>query len=341
MSDDINWSQAWAQTLDADAAAPPSGLRVSTAGKCIRRLTYAAAGQPVTNPPDQQGQHRMALGHAAEALIIRALNANGWETKHTCLDEGQLTLTLSRPDITPPVTGHPDGIARHPKLTNGHWVTLECKSMGEAAADRVEADGIFAHYPEYKAQIALYTEELHRRGLVSHRSKGVFAMMSREGRMLPVQRLTWEPSYAFEMESRLGQAHQYAQDGELPERPYPVDSKECGYCPYFNLCWGSEAKAGKRGRPVELDDPELAASAQRWLEGRRLTDAEKPALEDALRRSGGRPIKVGGVTVSYFVPRDTVRYDHDLLGRWLAADQLDACRTEGPQPRIWLRPSGR
>ena len=329
--------------LSADRNRPPDGLRISAAGKCPRRLTYAAAGRQPTNPPDEQGYNRMALGHAAEVLIVRSLQASGWETRHTCIDDGQLTLTLRHLDINPPVTGHPDGICRHPQLTNGVWVTLECKSMSDAAGDRVDLAGdIFAHYPDYKAQIALYTAELHRQRLVPHRNKGVFAMMSREGRVLPVQRLTWEPDYADRMEAKLQQVHRWAQTGQLPERPHAADSHECGYCPYRNLCWQTEAQAppfDRREQPTQLPDPAVREAAAAWLKGRRLTDQHKPALEEALRQNDGYPIQAEGVTASYFTPQDQVRYDTSRLARFLSRDQLEACRLAPPQQRIWIRPA--
>ncbi len=140
MAEEQHWQPI--ASLELDREEPPH-LRISSAGRCPRASAYAAAGEPESNPPGNQARNRMAMGHMAEVLILKELERNGWETEHTVLSEGgQLELEMELPGAGATITGHPDGICRHPDLTNNQWVTLECKSMGPERALEVERDGV-------------------------------------------------------------------------------------------------------------------------------------------------------------------------------------------------------
>ena len=129
----------------------------------------------------------------AEILILKEMEHNGWETKNTVLSsEGQLELELEIPGAGATIKGHPDGTCRHPGFTKDQWVTLECKSMGTDQALDVEESGVAAVYPSYVAQISLCSRKLHEMKLVAHPERGIFAMMDRDGRMLPPERIAWE-----------------------------------------------------------------------------------------------------------------------------------------------------
>ena len=190
MAEDLNWQPIASKDMDREQ---PPHLRISSAGRCVRAQTYAASGKPESNLPGNQARNRMAMGHMAEILILKEMERNGWETKHTVLsDEGQLELELEIPGAGATIKGHPDGIGRHPDLTKGQWVTLECKSMSMDRALDVEESGVAAVYPAYVAQISLYSRKLHEMELVAHPERGIFAMMDRDGRMIPPERIAWK-----------------------------------------------------------------------------------------------------------------------------------------------------
>lgn len=330
-----NWQRAMYQAL----AAPPEPhrLRISGAGKCVRYLAYTATGAAPSDPPDTAATVKMALGHALETLIVKQLKDHGWETRYTCIDEGQLELRLEQLPTDPVITGHPDGICRHPQQTNNVWVTLECKSMSPHRADAVaNAASIFEVYPEYKAQIALYGAELHKAGYVPYPNYGVFAIMDREGRHLPPQRVFWPDDYAQQIEQRLLQAYQNGQDGHLPDRPFAIDSAPCRFCSYRRHCWqGWSPSPGRNAEPP----PETLAAARQWLELQEPLQAARQALEQAVQNTDGQDITVGGVTAGYFYPRDAVQYDAELLAQHLPHDILEQCRVAPRQPRLWIRRS--
>ena len=167
----------------------------------------------------------MALGDMAEILILKEMEHNGWETKNTVLSsEGQLELELEIPGAGATIKGHPDGTCRHPSFTNDQWVTLECKSMGTDQALDVEESGVAAVYPTYVAQISLYSRKLHEMGLVAHPERGIFAMMDRDGRMLPPERISWEREDVDKTLEKLAEIVRSARAQELPDRPYAQSS---------------------------------------------------------------------------------------------------------------------
>ena len=237
-------------------------LRMSAAGHCPAALAYATLGLSETNPPDEESQNRMAMGNMAEILIIRGLESRGWETKHTVLDGGQLeveiTLTPEWSNAEPQtVTGHPDGICRHPEFTQGHWVTLECKSMSPDRAIEVEQFGVAAVYPSYIVQAALYGQRLYEMGEVVHPRRAVFGMMDREGRFIPPERVSWPEEVVPGTIDKLTYISFQTQQGEVPIPPYPQDSSECRTCNYYNRCWKGPPDFGGKKRPgfVRVDDP--------------------------------------------------------------------------------------
>ena len=158
----------------------PIPIRMSSAGKCPRMQYYAAIGTPESNPPDRQSENRMALGDAAETILINNMIADGWEIVDTRAVEGgeQIELEISWPL---PMTGHPDGICRHQHHTNGKWVTLECKSMSTPRLQEVRQHGIAKIYPEYLAQTTCYSRVLYEQKQVVHPHRAVFAYMDRDG----------------------------------------------------------------------------------------------------------------------------------------------------------------
>ncbi len=130
----------------------PTTLRFSGASRCVREQTYNAMGMERSDPPVGQELNRILLGHPAEILIVMTLEKAGWETRHTVLSEdGQLEVSTTLPESGKVVSGHPDGICRHPDFTRNMWVTLECKSMSVERADEVLRDGVAAVYPRSTA----------------------------------------------------------------------------------------------------------------------------------------------------------------------------------------------
>ena len=300
MAEELNWQPIASRDMDREQ---PPHLRISSAGRCVRAQTYAAAGEPESNLPGNQARNRMALGHMAEVLIVKEMERNGWETKNTVLShEGQLELELEIPGAVATIKGHPDGTCRHPAFTKGQWVTLECKSMGMDQALDVEESGVAAVYPAYVAQISLYSRKLHEVKLVSHPERGIFAMMDRDGRMLPPERIAWEREDVDKTLEKLAEIVRSARAQELPDRPYaraPPSASTATTTPPAGERTRSQRKRlrGRLQQPAR--GPEVVKAARTWGELKPMVDQARDMLQAASNSAGGADIMVeeiiGGV----------------------------------------------
>ena len=346
--DQIQWQIAAAKDLDQQDA---PHLRMSSGSKCPRSLAYAMIGTEETDLPDEEAENRMALGHMAEILIIRAMNRRGWETKHTVLTPGsQLDLSIPVPGTEREITGHPDGLCRHPQLTKDKWVTLECKSMSPFRGQETEREGIAETYPGYIIQIALYARKLYEMNLTSFPTRGVFAMMDREGKILPPERVTWDSSVYDDTMSKLERAvGQTDTEGVLPERPYAPQSTSCKFCNYHTVCWGEpksreEAQVWPPKRKV-LQDLKIVEAAQTWAKLKPEVDAARDVLQIACNEESKTDIEASGIVAGYFYPRDNGPfYDGRKLQELVPADILRKClSSEQPEPKpgFWVRPARR
>ena len=336
-----NWQQGFAAEIQRSQGS--RGLRISSAGRCVRRQTYAATQTPPSDENDERSEARLALGHALEVLIVLNLKKSDWETEHTVLDGGQMQLSLDEMSF---VNGHPDGKCRHPRHTNNMWVTLECKSMGSNRADLVFADGIFVHYEEYRSQIALYGRQLYRMGEVDHPERGVFATMDREGKPMAPERVSWEPAHFDAALERLQTAHAHADAGTLPERPFQPDDENCVFCPFRTLCWELEPDAPvqpgaiwKNQGTVSLNNTRVATRVEQYATAMQDRREVTKVLEEQCRLYGDSTIEIGGLMAGYFYPQDSVSYDESKLAKHMTAEQLRECRTGPPERRFWIRPA--
>ena len=318
-------------------------LRMSSAGKCPRRLAYAYLQTPESDPPNQHSLNRMAMGHMAEVLIVRSLHEAGWETDHTVLsDSGQLELSLTVPGTDVTLTGHPDGICRHPQFTNNLWFPLECKSMSIDRAVETEQHGVAAVYPDYLVQIALYSERLYEMGLTHHPLRGIFAMMDRDGRPLAPQRIPWEDSIVPNTLEKVSAVVTGADAGELPERPYPASSTECTFCPYYSLCrtpqYDDPQPPEDKPTGIFTEDPALLDAARKWAALKPQIDQHRDTLQEACNMADQVDIIGAGVVAGYFHPRPTQVYDPDKLRELVPDDVLKRCRiNQSDKKGFWVR----
>ena len=318
---------------------------MSSGGKCPRRLYYQAHHYPESNPPDQQSLNIMALGHAAELIMLGNMRQDErWEIKHTA-ENGQKQLEIHMED--PPLIGHPDGICRHPVHTQGQWTTLECKSMSPGRLEMVEEATIVDVYPEYKAQVTCYAQVLFDMGLVAIPRHAVFVTMDREGHYGGTQLIEWSDQDYQTLMDELRNTWQHIQTNQIPDRPYYIDSKTCGWCPYFTLCHGEQLVRGQqRSQPAQVNDPAIIEAARRYAEAKAVVDEYRAILQEVCQQDERQDIiveflqddRVETLRASYFHPRAELAFNEAELLKHLPADVLDACRiTADVKPGFWVR----
>ena len=103
------WQKLFASVMtDKDNLDGPARLRLSQTGQCQRRLHYIHSRETPSDPTNLTRRHKLAMGHALEVLAILAFKSYGWETRHTCVDDGgQITLEMQIPGLDDPVQGPP------------------------------------------------------------------------------------------------------------------------------------------------------------------------------------------------------------------------------------------
>lgn len=347
---DANFVDAtWQPLVDAELDVKGSShLRMSAAGHCPAALAYATMGLTASDPPDEQSRNRMAMGHFLEILIIRALKARGWETRYTVVDEGQLELdlTIKSGESVETITGHPDGICRHPEHTKGYWVLLECKSMSVDRALEVEEYGVADIYPGYIVQAALYGHRLFEMGLISHPQRAIFGMIDREGRVLSPERVKWDDDVFPSIIDKLEMVVSNVAVNSRFTPPYPQDSQECRYCDYHSLCWGEpKPYGGRNGQPPKVkigmqDSAVVYEAARKWRELKPQIDAARDVLREASDRHDGATIEAAGVLAGVFAPRELPAYDTKKLEELVPLDILRECLSKNQPPKrppFWVR----
>ena len=323
------WQREFARLAQTNNIDGPGYLRLSQSGQCIRRLYYTHRGEIPSNPTHASRRNQMTMGHALEVLAIIDFKNHGWETRHTCLDDGgQLTVEVTVPGLERPVQGHPDGTCRHKNFTENKWVPLEVKSMSEFRAEQVAELGLIKVEPSYLMQIAMYAPPLYEMGIVDYIDRGVFNLIDRSAQPMPPEFLRWKPELATRGINRLAQVVAAAKEDTPPERPYTDPAgKPCSYCPFLKTCWGDQF-AGElmpivRGQPTPLDhDPDTVQAANDWAYSKQLMDQSKAVLERKLAENGNIPIAAAGVKAEYFRPNEANNFDMYEIGRYLTGELM-------------------
>ena len=342
------WQKLFASVMtDKDNLDGPTRLRLSQTGQCQRRLHYIHSRETPSDPTNLTRRHKLAMGHALEVLAILAFKSYGWETRHTCVDDGgQITLEMQIPGLDDPVQGHPDGICRHENFTENAWIPLECKSTSEFRAAMFEELGIAKVEPSYIMQIAMYGRLMFERGIVDHADRGVFAFISREGGTSAAPR-----------------AHKVEPQPQRPGRPAPgprLPPHRRGPAPRPALRRPKRgtllllplqenmlvrppprrAPAHSPGRRHPLDhDQETFEAAAQWLQAKQALDQAKIVLESKLIANANAPISAAGVKAEYFRPSDARSYDMHELGGYLTGEILRRHQNANADKRVfWVHP---
>ena len=339
------WQKAFATDLTTREAERSMHLRLSQTGQCIRRLYYIAAGEEPTDPPGPTVKNQLAMGHALEVLALMDFKEHGWQTRRTCLDEGgQLTLKVNIDGLQDPILGHPDGACMHEQHTQGLWLPLECKSMADWRASKVETNGIARVEPSYIMQIAMYARPMYDLGMVDHPDRGVMTLISRNGRFLPPERIKWPETLYQKGLDRMADAVRRATDEDPPDRPYDENSVDppCPFCPFKTVCWADQdddtLKPIVRGQATPMDhDPELVQAMTDWHGAKQVNDATKAIISQRLTDNDDIPITAAGIKAEYFRPSESAGYDMYELGRHLTGDLMRRHRLPGPKDRVlWV-----
>lgn len=195
----------------------PNPFRLSSAGKCARRLAYALHYPGEVPPVEPRVVAIFELGSLIHDWLRGKLTALYGERFHSV--ERTVELEVD-PDFKVP--GHVDGILE----TESGPVLLDIKSASDKSAQNMFSNGV--PY-EYVAQVNAYLEAtgIERGALV------VYNKNTSELFTLPVDR---DPAVVAQVKERF-RAVRCSTPEQLPEREHEASSFACRYCPFQQRCW--------------------------------------------------------------------------------------------------------
>ena len=228
-------------------------LRMSAIRQCLRRLAYEVQEIEPSDEVPARNRALMEMGKRLEPLVKELMREDGWEIT----DEGFVELPHGRVILT----GHPDGVATHPVLTDGRPAIAEIKTRSVSAANYAWDAGVERTHPEAVEQASLYSMALQ--GEVQAVVVVTMARDSGEYRAerIPAERV--EEAYKTAMQ-RVDEISQMVRQGGIPEPELPQGHFKCQSCPFRTLCGNAEVppKTGETG----LSGDELNEQIQIWVE---------------------------------------------------------------------------
>jgi len=271
-----------------------SVYRMSSAGYCPRRLSAIRLGKESTAPPIWL-ETAAEEGKWHEKRIKNQLIQEGWKVVG---DQQEMRIEGKLFDLV----GHVDGI-----VSNDHnTYLLEVKSMSQFEFDRWMR-GKFDEFPNYADQLTCY---LKASGL----EEALYIVKNRSSGYMQRWFIDAPPSDFDTIYQKLYGVEMAAQVGKMIEAEYDAASIECRRCEFKALCIPEAI-------PMEaVTVTELTAAAEKWKEGKRLSDEGNRLMAEGKEILEGHALKeapskkysysMSGLTVSrYFVAAKHVEFD--------------------------------
>ena len=217
-------------------------IRMSGIRQCMRRLGYEVLEIEPSDEIPTRNRVLMEMGKVLEPLVKDLMRDDGWKIT----DEGFVEMAQGRVILT----GHPDGVATHPVLTDGRPAIAEIKTRSISMANYEWDVGIERTHPEAVEQAALYSMALY--GEVQDILVITLARDDGEYRAerIPADRAMEAYQTAMRRVNEIGKM---VRMGGIPEPERPQGHYECQSCPYRTLCGNAELppKAGETGLTEE------------------------------------------------------------------------------------------
>lgn len=205
------------EDLVAPRDAAPNPFRLSSAGKCARRLACELHFPQDVPAVEPRVVAIFELGSLIHDWLREKLAALYGERFHSV--ERAVELEVD-PDFKVP--GHVDGILE----TGSGPVLLDIKSASDKSAQNMSSNG--APY-EYRAQVNAYLEAT---GL----KKGALVVYNKNTSEITHLPVVHDPKVVQEVKERF-RAVRRSTPEHLPEREHPAGSFTCRYCPFRERCW--------------------------------------------------------------------------------------------------------
>lgn len=198
-------------------------LRLSSAGKCPRQLSYLINGfEKKGREIDSRAKLIFWTGDLAELTIVSLAKCAGVPMLATGLNQLKVSITISGKEIL----GHPDGLVLH----EGTALLLEVKSMSSYSFDSFVKGNLDS---SYWVQVNEYMHALKL-------TMCIFVAINKDNGLLHEMIVYYDEELHKRTVTSLSLVINSNKD-VLPERPFKPDEKgfypwNCAYCAFYTTC---------------------------------------------------------------------------------------------------------
>lgn len=218
---------------------PRDFFRGSEVGHCSNQINFRRRGTP-TGEIGVSKARFLEDGHLHQAVLSGELRAAG--IKVTGEEEESLE-EINYKGITFTIRAHKDGTVRVGKEEQ----LLEVKSVKENRFQEIlKTHDVSSYYDQIQMYMYLYQYKRCKLLIVDRNNslRLEYTVSEDQERMKFLIR-------------KLTQIEKDLRENKQSSRDYPRNSKECGWCPYFEKCWGVErgryAKGEQQEKAVEVE----------------------------------------------------------------------------------------
>lgn len=212
---------------------PRDYFRGSEVGHCSNQINFRRRGTPVSD----RGVNKTRFledGHLHQAVLSAELRKAG--IKLTGEEEESLeTIRVGKTDIT--IKAHKDGTVK----IDGEEYLLEVKSVKEAKfQELMKTNDVSAYYDQIQIYLYLYQYPVCK-----------LIVVDRNSSLRLEYTIKYDDARVKFLLKKLAQIEKDLAADTVSSRDYPRTSKECGWCPYFEGCWGVQRGRYAHGEKME------------------------------------------------------------------------------------------
>jgi CRISPR/Cas system-associated exonuclease Cas4 (RecB family) len=205
------------ENLVAPRDEAPNPFRLSSAGKCARRLAYELHYPEELPKVEPRVVAIFELGSLIHDWLREKLAAQHGERFHSVEKPVELEVD---PGFV--VSGHVDGILE----TQEGPVLLDIKSASDRSARNMVSWGV--PY-DYRAQVNAYLEATGIR-------KGALVVYNKNTSEITTLPVDHDPTVVAQVRERFRKVRRSTPES-LPPREHIFESQACRYCPFQERCW--------------------------------------------------------------------------------------------------------
>lgn len=222
-------------------------FRGSEVGHCSNQINFKRRGTEVKEIGVNKSRF-LEDGHLHQAVLSAEFKKAGVEVIG---EEEEAFRTLKWRGVTFKIKAHKDGSVRVGKEVQ----LLEVKSVKEEKFSEILKTGDVSSYYS-QIQMYMYLWNYKRCKLI---------VVDRNNSLRQEFTIELDKEHLRDLMTKLAKIEEDLQNNRASSRDYPRTSKECGWCPYFEKCWGIPRGSRNYGeRPEKAVEVEGDKALKSW-----------------------------------------------------------------------------